>query len=89
MAIGAGRGDVRRLVLTQGLWLGLTGGAVGTLLGAPVFLALSAAMTGLGPLTPWTLLAVPVGLVLVALAACWVPSRRATGIDPTIALRIE
>jgi len=89
MAIGASRGAVLRLVLTQGFVLALVGALLGVALSAPVFLAISAGMSGLGALSRWTLVAVPLGLVGVAVAACWAPARRATRISPTIALRTE
>ncbi len=89
MAIGASRGAVLRLVLRQGLVLALSGALLGVALSAPVFLAISASMSGLGALSPWTLVAVPVGLVGVTVAASWAPARRATRISPTIALRAE
>ena len=89
MAIGASRAAVVRLVLKQGLALSVSGALAGLALAIPVFLALSGAMTGLGRLSPWTLAVVPVGLVAVALAACWPPALRATRISATVALRAE
>jgi hypothetical protein len=77
------------LRLTQALVLALVGALLGVALSAPVFLAISASVSGLGALNPWTMVGVPVGLVGIAVAACWAPALRATRISPTIALRTE
>jgi putative ABC transport system permease protein len=89
MAIGACRGQVLRMVMRQGLVLAGCGVLLGFALSVPVFQALAAALAGLGGLSPWTLLVVPAGLILVALAACYFPARRASAIDPSSALRLE
>jgi putative ABC transport system permease protein len=89
MAIGAGRGAVLRLVLKQGLTLALIGDGIGLALSVPAFRGVSAAMAGVGRLSPWTLVAVPAALVVVTMAACWLPAWRASRIDPTLALRVE
>ena len=89
IAVGAERGTILRLVLKQGLTLSLSGAAAGLALSIPVFRLLSSALAGLGGVTPLLLVVVPCGLVAVALAACWIPARRAARIDPTRALRYE
>jgi putative ABC transport system permease protein len=89
MAIGADRWSVLRLVLKQGLTLALIGDAIGLGLSIPAFRGLSAAMAGVGELSAWTLVVVPAALIVVTLAACYLPARRASRIDPTIALRYE
>jgi putative ABC transport system permease protein len=89
MAIGATRLDVASLVLRQGLTLSIAGTIVGLAASAPVLRLMSAGLAGLGGLSYWTLAIVPVGLVAVTLGACWLPARRATRIDPTIALRAD
>jgi putative ABC transport system permease protein len=87
MALGARQGDVLRLVVLQGMVVALAGAAVG-LLGA---LALTRLMTSLlykvGSTDAATFVAVPVVLAGVALAASYLPARRATRIDPLLALR--
>jgi len=89
MALGANRVDVLKLVLRQGMTLALLGEAVG-LLGA---LALTRVMRGLlfgiGPFDAGTFVTVAIATTLVALAACYIPARRATKVDPLVALRYE
>jgi putative ABC transport system permease protein len=89
MAVGADRGAVLRLVLKQGLKLAVIGDAIGLALSVPAFRGMSAAMAGVGQLSPWTLVVVPAALILVTVAACWAPAYRASRIDPTLALRME
>ena len=98
MALGAQAADVVRLVLRQGLRLALIGVAIGLLIsvGATRVLAalvaarlLSAALFGISSTDLPTLGAVTLLLGLVALVACWVPARRATRVDPLVALRCE
>ena len=89
MALGAGRGDVLRLVLRQGVWLV----AVGIALGAGVELSLAHLMKsllyGVRPTDPVTLAAVAALLGGASLLASWLPARRAARIDPLRALREE
>jgi predicted permease len=89
MALGARRGDVLRLVLAQGLRLG----AVGAVLGLAVALAAShlirGVIYGVAPTDPLSYLASTLVAVGVALAACYFPARRATRVDPMVALRYE
>ncbi|HEX7318321.1 MAG TPA: ABC transporter permease [Pyrinomonadaceae bacterium] len=89
MALGAQPGRVLMLVLKQGLMLTLIGIGVG-LAGA---LALSRVMSGLlygvGTTDPTTFAAIVVVLAVVSLVACYIPARRATRVDPLIALKYE
>jgi len=89
MALGARTIDVIKLVVRDGLKLVLIGVGVG-LAGA---LALTRLMTtllfGVTPTDTVTYATVAVGLVLVALIACCIPARRATKVDPLVALRFE
>lgn len=89
MALGAETTDVMKLVLRQGLWLAVTGLALG-LAGAFALTRLMAGLLyGVGATDPLTFAVVPVCLFLVALLACWIPARRASRIDPMEALRYE
>ncbi|MGH9475898.1 MAG: ADOP family duplicated permease [Terriglobales bacterium] len=89
MALGAQRGDVLLAVVRQGLTLALAGVAIG-LAAALVFTRLlSSLLYGIRPDDPLTFLAVAVVLLAVALLASWLPARRATRLDPTVALRNE
>jgi len=91
MALGADRGHVLRWVLKTGGRLALTGVAVGlaAALALTQVMASSSMLYGVRAYDPWTLIGVTVLLVAVALAACYVPARRAMHIDPMQALRTE
>ncbi len=89
MALGARCTDVLKLVLGRGLRLIALGSAIG-LLGAVVATrALRSLLFEVRPTDPWTFAGVAIVLLLVALAACYVPARRATRVDPIVALRYE
>jgi putative ABC transport system permease protein len=89
MALGAGKGDVLRLVVGGGLVLA----SIGIVVGIAAAFGLSQLMTGLlygiSPTDPLTFAVVPVMLAAVAFVACFVPARRATRVEPTVALRYE
>jgi len=89
MAIGARPVNILLMVLGQGLWLAAVGVGLG-LLGA---LGLTRILKGLlfevAPTDPLTFAAVALVLVLAAVVACLLPARRAAGVDPLIALRVE
>jgi len=89
VALGAETRDVMRLVVRQGLGLAL----MGVVLGVAAALALTRLMKsflfGISATDPLTFVAVALLLTFIALLACWLPARRATKIDPMIALRCE
>jgi predicted permease len=89
MALGAQISDVRRMVIGQGMRFALAGVAVGVL--GAYFLAklITTFLYGVEPWDPLVFITVPVTLTAIALFAVWLPSRRATSIDPVIALRYE
>ncbi len=89
LALGAKPGDVLKLVLRKGLKLTLLGLAIGAVLAYVLNLLLASEMPRVASPDPLTLALVALVLLAVALLACWVPARRATKVDPMIALRAE
>jgi predicted permease len=89
MALGAGRGEVFRLVVGQGLLLTGLGVAIGLGLAALGTRFLSSLLYGVSALDPLTFSVVTLLLAAVAFLACYFPARRAMRVDPIIALRYE
>jgi predicted permease len=89
MALGASRGDVLRLIVWGALRMTLTGLAAGIAAAAIFTRLLSGLLFGIKPTDPFTFGAVALILCAVALLACYVPARRAMGVDPMVALRYE
>jgi predicted permease len=89
MALGARRSDVLSLVLRQGLKLAGIGVAIGLALSLGAAQLIAGLLFGVSPADPPVLLAVAVGLGAVALLASYIPARRATQVDPMVALRYE
>jgi predicted permease len=89
IALGASAGDVMRLVLGRGMLLTAIGLAAGVAGAFALTRLLSSLLFQVKATDPWTFAAVSALLALVALVAGFIPARRATRIDPVIALRVE
>jgi predicted permease len=92
MALGAHKRDVFRMVVGQGLALALAGlaiGVVAALILTRALFSFSLLLYGVGASDPLTFITVSVMLLLVAVVACYVPTRRAMRVDPMVALRYE
>ncbi len=89
MALGAQPHQVLGLVLKQGMLLALVGAAVGVLVALPVARLASGLLYGVSATDPFIYASITLLLMGVALLACYLPARRATRIDPLVALRVE
>jgi putative ABC transport system permease protein len=89
LALGARALDVLSLVLRQGLLLAVAGIAIGLLGAIAVSRYLRGLLFSVDPIDPVTFVSVALTLAAAALIACWLPARRATRADPTVALRNE
>ncbi len=89
IALGAGKADLLKLVLGKGGLLIAAGAAVGLLGAVALTRFMQSLLTGISPNDPLTFFGVTLVLIAVALAASYVPARRASRVDPTVALRYE
>jgi putative ABC transport system permease protein len=89
MALGAGRAEVLRMVVGEGMGPVLVGLALGGVGAYAVARAMRGLLFGVQPFEPGIVVPVLAGFALAALAACYLPARRATMVDPTVALREE
>jgi putative ABC transport system permease protein len=89
MALGGSARDVMRLILQQGVRMVIIGLGIGLLMALGVTRVMTRLLVGVSPSDPLTYLTVALILTAVALLACWIPARRATHVDPGIALRYE
>jgi putative ABC transport system permease protein len=89
IALGADRRDIQRLILGQGVKMAFAGVTVGIFLALGLTHLMSSQLFGISPRDPLTFAGVALILLLVALGACYLPARRAMGVDPMVALRHE
>jgi len=89
IALGAQRRDVLRMVLGDGAKMALIGVAVGIVAALGLTRLMRSVLYGVSATDPTTFAAVVIVLTSVALAACYIPARRAMRVDPMIALRYE
>jgi ABC-type antimicrobial peptide transport system permease subunit len=89
MALGARSTDVLRLVVRDGMRLAIVGVVVGLAGAFAITRVVDSLLFGITPTDLSTFTIVTLGLLLIALIACYVPARRATKVDPLVALRYE
>jgi putative ABC transport system permease protein len=89
MALGAQAGNVMKMVLRHGMALAVAGVTIGLAASFALTRVISGLLFGVQPTDPTTLVAITLLLLTVALVSCLIPARRATKVDPLVALRHE
>jgi ABC-type antimicrobial peptide transport system permease subunit len=89
MALGAQTREVLKLIIGQGMMLSLIGMTIGLASAIAVTRLMRNLLFGVSPTDPLTFVIISLLLIFVSLIACWIPARRATKLDPMIALRTE
>jgi putative ABC transport system permease protein len=87
LALGAERGAIQRMILAEGAVMVAIGLLIGGVAAIPFSQVISGLLFGIQPVDPPTILAAAGIMIAVALAAAWIPARRATAVDPIVALR--
>jgi putative ABC transport system permease protein len=89
IALGAQSGKVLAMIIRQGMTLALIGAAAGIIAALAFTRLMRGLLYGVSPLDPLTFMSALLVLGLSALVACWIPARRASKVDPMVALREE
>jgi ABC-type antimicrobial peptide transport system permease subunit len=89
VALGAGRGDIIRLIMREGSVMTGAGVLIGLVAGLMAARSLSAVLYGVPPADPLSLAAAAIVLAITGMAACYVPARRAARVDPARTLTTE
>ncbi len=89
MALGAKSSDVQGMVIRMGLRLVGIGVGLGLIASLALGRVIATQLWGVSAYDPWTLVSVPVVLLITGMVACWLPARRAARVDPLVALRYE
>lgn len=89
VALGAQRRDVFAMIIRQGMILVVIGATIGVGISLALSRLIETLLFGVTPNNATTLVAASVGLIFIALLACYIPARRATKVDPLVALRYE
>jgi ABC-type antimicrobial peptide transport system permease subunit len=89
MALGARTSQVLKLILKDGMALALLGVAIGLAAAFGLTRLMTTLLFEVTPTDAATLIVVPLTILVVALVACYIPARRATKVDPLVALRYE
>ncbi len=89
MALGAAARDVLKLVIGQAMWTTAVGVVIGVAGSLALTRTIESMLFGVRVMDPLTVIGVVLLLLAVSLLACWIPARRATKVDPLVALRYE